>query len=84
VRRVGGTAPDAVEVAVLRGSEGTWRFALWEPQTRVDARTDVEVDGERWVVVDLQPGKRGAGVRVFEKPPHDEIGSWSPLVTVPD
>ena len=85
VRRLGGTrAPRAVEVAVLRVPRGEHRFSCWEPRTKTRAHADLKVDGERWVVMDLEPGRPQGRLRVFDRPPHDEVGSWRPLVAVPD
>lgn len=76
---VGPGEPQAREVAVLRASRGPQRISVWEPRTRSGGRATAEVARDLWVVLDLK-----GRFRIFEKPPHDEIGGWEPLVAVPD
>lgn len=78
-----GRAP-GVEVAVFLATAGTHRFSVWEPRTWTDARADIEVEGETWVVMEIERGKRQGRVRVYDAPPHEAVGSWQPLVAVPD
>ncbi|MHC4816496.1 MAG: hypothetical protein ACYTF8_00350 [Planctomycetota bacterium] len=78
-----GRAP-GVEVALFLAQAGTHRLSVWEPRTWTDARADVEVEGETWVVMEIERGKRIGRLRVFDAPPHEAVGSWQPLVAVPD
>ena len=74
----------AVEAAQFRAPNGKWRLAVWEPRTRVEARMDLDVERELWVVLDLHPGVLRGSLRVYDSPPHEAIGAWRPLVAVPD
>jgi hypothetical protein len=76
--------PPGVEVALFTARAGTHRLSLWEQRTWTDARADIEVEGETWVVVEIRRGKREGRLRVFDSPPHEAVGSWQPLVAVPD
>jgi hypothetical protein len=76
---VGPGEPAAREVAVLRASRGSRRISMWEPRTRSGGRATADVARDLWVVLDLK-----GRFRIFEKPPHEEIGGWVPLVAVPD
>jgi hypothetical protein len=76
---VGPGEPAAREVAVLRAARGPKRIAMWEPRTRSGGRATADVARDLWVVLDLK-----GRCRIYEKPPHDEIGGWKPLVAVPD
>ena len=76
--------PPGVEVAIFTATAGTHRLSIWEPRTWTDARGDIEVEGETWVVMEIERGKREGRLRVFDVPPHEAVGSWQPLVAVPD
>jgi len=76
--------PPGVEVALFTATAGTHRLSIWEPRTWTEARGDIEVEGETWVVMEIERGKRGGRLRVFDAPPHEAVGSWQPLVAVPD
>jgi hypothetical protein len=76
--------PAGVEVALFTATAGRHRLSVWEPRTWTDARGDIDVEGETWVVMEIQRGKRKGRLRVYDAPPNGAVGSWQPLVTVPD
>jgi hypothetical protein len=76
--------PPGVEVAVFLATAGKHRLSIWEPRTWTDARADVEVEGETWIVMEIVRGKREGRLKVFDTPPHEAVSSWKPLVAVPD
>ncbi|MHC4971920.1 MAG: hypothetical protein ACYTG3_06280 [Planctomycetota bacterium] len=76
--------PAGVEVALFSATAGTHRLSIWEPRTWTDGREDVEVEGETWIVMEIERGKRKGRLRVYDAPPHEAVGSWQPLVAVPD
>jgi len=82
-RLLGGVSPDALEVAVLRAPAGKHRISIWEPRTGQGARGDLDLEGERWVVMEFAPGG-SARLRSYDRPPHEQAGSWRPLVRLPD
>jgi len=73
-----------IEVALFTAMAGTHRLSFWEPRTWTDAREDIEVEGETWVVLQIERGERTGRVRVYDAPPNEAVGSWQPLVAVPD
>jgi len=82
--RVIGKKNAAYEVAAFRSAGGKRRFAIWEPRTWTDARAELEVDHELWIVLTIEPKARQGKLQVYNRPPDDEIGAWHPLVAVPD
>ena len=74
----------AVEVAVFRAPTGRHRLAIWEPNRKVGARTELDVKQETWVVMEMRPKEREGRLRVYDKPPAEEIGAYVQLVPVPD
>ena len=76
--------PRGVEVALFTATAGTHRLSVWEERTWTEARADIEVEGETWVVMEIERGKREGRLRVYDAPPHEAVGSWQPLVAVPD
>lgn len=74
----------AVEVAVIRAPTGRHRLAIWEPRTKVGGRADLKVEHEIWVVMEMRPKDRDGRIRVYDRPPVEEIGAYVQLVPVPD
>ena len=74
----------AVEVAVVRVPTGRHRLSIWEPRLKVGARTDLDVEHEVWVVMEMRPRDREGRLRTFDKPPVKDIGPYVQLVPVPD
>ena len=70
--------PAGHEDAIRLGREEATRIAeaMWgeERQPPVDFR-----DPDR-----IRPGARTGELTVYNQPPHEEIGSWTPLIPVPD
>ncbi|MHC4547656.1 MAG: hypothetical protein ACYTEZ_02680 [Planctomycetota bacterium] len=81
---LGGPGPAGAEVALFRAPAGKHRLSVWEPRTWSGARTDVRVERELWVAMEIRKGQRTGRLRVFQTPPHDQIPPWKPLVAVPD
>lgn len=74
----------AVEVAVFRSPTGRHRFSVWEPRLMVGAQADLDVRTEVWIVVEMKPNERQGRLRMYDRPPVKEIGSYVQLVLVPD
>ncbi len=74
----------AVEVAILRAPAGRHRLSIWEPRLKIGARADLKVEHETWVVMEMRPKDREGRLRVYDRPPVEEIGSYVHLVPVPD
>ena len=82
-RTIGGKGgARAIEVAQFRAPTGEYRLSIWEPRTRIEARVDLDVTQELWIVLVLEKGKRNGKVNVHDVPP--ERLDWQPLVAVPD
>jgi hypothetical protein len=79
-------APDApaVEVAVLLAPKGRHRLAVREPRLGIGASTDLDVERDVWVVMEMRHGDPEGRLRVYDRPPVEEIGRYVPLVPVPD
>jgi hypothetical protein len=74
----------AVEVAVLRAPKGRHRITVREPRLNIGASTDLEVERDLWVVMEMRHGEPEGRLRVYDRPPIEEIGRYVPLVPVPD
>ncbi len=74
----------AVEVAILRVPAGRHRFSIWEPRLKVGVRTDLKIEHETWVVMEMRPRDREGRLRVYDRPPVEDIGPYLLLVPVPD
>jgi hypothetical protein len=82
-RVLGEKEAPAVEVAVLRAPKGRYRLTIREPGRNVDASTDLEVEGDVWVVMEMRPKDPEGRLRVYDGPPVEET-RYVPLVPVPD
>lgn len=76
--------PRAFEVARVDAQPGRHRISVWDPATRADERTDVDLEHETWVILEIDPKDLSTRLRVFREPPGSEIGTWRSLVPLPD
>lgn len=74
----------AVEVAVIRVPKGRHRFSIWEPRLKTGARADLDVEGETWVVLEIEPKESEGRLRVYDEPPAEKIGPYVQFAPVPD
>jgi len=81
---LGGEGPSAVEVATFTVPKGRHLLSFWEPRLKKEARAEIDVKAERWVVVTMEPRTKRAQLKVYDQPPDAQIGAWQPLVAVPD
>jgi len=74
----------AVEVAILRAPAGRHRLSIWEPGLKVGARAELKIEHETWVVMEMRPKDREGRLRIYDRPPVEDIGPYILLVPVPD
>ena len=82
-RTFGKGLPVATEVAVLLAPGGDQTIVMWDEDNELGGSVEVDVDGPLWVVLPVEPGNKKAKIEVHRSPPHQELGSWQPLVAVP-
>lgn len=75
----------AVEVAMIVTPRGEHRIEMADPVTGAKGiKKKVEVDRDLWVVLRIDSKTRAGKLKVYEKPPNDEVGRWRPLVPLTD
>jgi len=83
-RTMGPGHPSATEVAVILTPAGERLVVMWDKENQLGGRQEIEVSGPMWVVLPVEPGNRAAKMEVYQSPPHKHIGTWEPLVAVPN
>ncbi len=75
----------AVEVAIIGAVGGKHTLGIADPLTgAVGVKEKVEVNRDLWVVLEISSKTRVGRLRIYERPPNDQVGRWRPLVRLPD